>query len=228
MRIAYVCADPGVPVFGQKGASVHVQEVLRVLGARGPDVTLYCTRLGGTAPAGVQGVRVRSLAPSCADDLAGREAAARRAAVALQRRVVEDGPWDLVYERYSLWSRGAADRADADPLAGCTPSVLEGNPPLVQERALHRGLVDRAGAEAVARDALSSATAVTAVSEPVARWARTAGAASDAVHVLPNGVDTERIRPGVRRPARPFTVGFVGTLKPWHGTAVLVDAFAGL
>jgi len=227
MRIAYVCADPGVPVFGQKGASVHVQEVLRVLVARGHDVTLYCTRLGGTAPAGVKGVRVRSLAPSGADDLAGREAAARRAAVALQRRVAEDGPWDLVYERYSLWSRGAADRADADPLAGHTPSVLEVNAPLVQEQALHRGLVDRAGAEAVARDALGSATAVTAVSEPVARWAVTAGAAAHAVHVLPNGVDTERIRPGVR-PARPFTVGFVGTLKPWHGTAVLVDAFAGL
>ena len=227
MRIAYVCADPGVPVFGQKGASVHVQEVLRVLVARGHDVTLYCTRLGGTAPAGVQGVRVRSLAPSGADDLAGREAAARRAAVSLQLRVVAEGPWDLVYERYSLWSRGAADRADADPMTACTPSVLEVNAPLVQEQALHRGLVDRAGAEAVARDALGSATAVTAVSEPVARWVRTAGAAADAVHVLPNGVDTERIRPGVR-PARPFTVGFVGTLKPWHGTAVLVDAFAGL
>src|SRR3954452_22533798 len=106
MRIAYVCADPGVPVFGQKGASVHVQEVLRVLVARGHDVTLYCTRLGGTAPAGVKVVRGRSLAPGCADALAGREAAARRAAVALQRRVAADGPWDLVYERYSLWSRG--------------------------------------------------------------------------------------------------------------------------
>ncbi|HKG51591.1 MAG TPA: glycosyltransferase family 4 protein [Actinomycetales bacterium] len=227
MRIAYVCADPGVPVFGQKGASVHVQEVLRVLVARGHDVTLYCTRLGGTAPAGVRSVRVRSLVPAGADDLAGREASARRAAVALQRRVVEEGPWDLVYERYSLWSRAAADRADVEPLLVGTPSVLEVNAPLVQEQALHRGLVDRAGAEAVARDALASATAVTAVSEPVARWARSAGAAAGAVHVLPNGVDTDRIRPGAR-PARPFTVGFVGTLKPWHGTSVLVDAFAGL
>src|SRR3954468_19239508 len=108
MRIAYVCADPGVPVFGQKGASVHVQEVLRVLVARGHDVTLYCTRLGGTAPARVKGVRGRRRAPAAADAPAGGGAAPRRAAVALQRRVAEDGPWDLVYERYSLWSRGAA------------------------------------------------------------------------------------------------------------------------
>jgi hypothetical protein len=31
MRIAYVCADPGVPVFGAKGASVNVQGVLGAL-----------------------------------------------------------------------------------------------------------------------------------------------------------------------------------------------------
>jgi glycosyltransferase involved in cell wall biosynthesis len=175
----------------------------------------------------VQGVRVRSLAAAGADDLAGREVAARRAAVALQRCVVEDGPWDLVYERYSLWSRAAADRVDCDPLHAGTRSVLEVNAPLVDEQALHRGLVDRAGAESVARDALATATVVTAVSEPVARWAVAAGACPTSVQVLPNGVDTDRIRPGAR-PDRPFTVGFVGTLKPWHGTAVLVEAFAGL
>ena len=31
IRVAYVCADPGVPVFGRKGCSIHVQEVLRAL-----------------------------------------------------------------------------------------------------------------------------------------------------------------------------------------------------
>ena len=29
MRIAYVCADPGIPVYGAKGASVHIQDVAR-------------------------------------------------------------------------------------------------------------------------------------------------------------------------------------------------------
>ena len=27
MRIAYICADPGVPVFGTKGSTLHVQEI---------------------------------------------------------------------------------------------------------------------------------------------------------------------------------------------------------
>lgn len=35
MRLAYVCADPGIPVFGAKGASIHVQEVSVLFGGRG-------------------------------------------------------------------------------------------------------------------------------------------------------------------------------------------------
>lgn len=33
MRIAYICMDPGIPVFGTKGASVHIQEVIREMRA---------------------------------------------------------------------------------------------------------------------------------------------------------------------------------------------------
>jgi glycosyltransferase involved in cell wall biosynthesis len=108
------------------------------------------------------------------------------------------------------------------------PAVLEVNAPLVEEQAVHRGLVDRAGAEAVARAALSSATVVACVSEQVARWAATRGAA--APQVVPNGVDPVAVRPSPRRPAAAgadrFVVGFVGTLKPWHGLDVLLDALA--
>ena len=44
MRLAYVCADRGVPVFGRKGASVHAQEVLRALG-RHVRVDVFYSRL---------------------------------------------------------------------------------------------------------------------------------------------------------------------------------------
>jgi glycosyltransferase involved in cell wall biosynthesis len=52
------------------------------------------------------------------------------------------------------------------------------------------------------------------------------------VHVIPNGVNTERFRPDqpplFERSAESFTVGFVGTLKPWHGLPVLARAFGEL
>ena len=44
-RIAYVCQDPGVPVFGSKGGSIHVREVLRGFVRRGAEVTLHLIAL---------------------------------------------------------------------------------------------------------------------------------------------------------------------------------------
>ena len=50
--------------------------------------------------------------------------------------------------------------------------------------------------------------------------------------MLPNGVDPARFRPDVppAAPAAPgtFTVGFVGSMKPWHGLRELIEAFARL
>ena len=50
MRIAYVSTDPGVPVFGNKGCSVHVQEVIRAWRLRGDEVELFAARIGGEPP----------------------------------------------------------------------------------------------------------------------------------------------------------------------------------
>ena len=50
-RVAYVCADPGIPVFGTKGASVHIQELVRAWRRRGADVEVYAVRRGSEVPA---------------------------------------------------------------------------------------------------------------------------------------------------------------------------------
>ena len=58
MRIAYVCADQGVPVFGRKGCSVHVQEVVRAFGRLGARVELFTPRAEGEPPPGLENVPV--------------------------------------------------------------------------------------------------------------------------------------------------------------------------
>ena len=63
MRIAYVCADPGVPVFGRQGCSIHAQEVIRSLRGRGTSIELFATRLGGDPPTGLETVPIRPLPP---------------------------------------------------------------------------------------------------------------------------------------------------------------------
>ena len=83
-------------------------------------------------------------------------------------------------------------------------------------------------AEEVARARSGERGTVVCVSDAVADWARSVGARPDAVTV-----DAQRGRPdriGVSAvPVTPadgadFTVGFVGTLKPWHGLEILVEA----
>lgn len=61
MRLAYVCADPGIPVFGAKGASIHVQEVIRAFRRQGLQVRLFAMRLGGEPPADLRDLPVHCL-----------------------------------------------------------------------------------------------------------------------------------------------------------------------
>lgn len=226
MRIAYICADPGIPVFGNKGASVHVQEVIRALLRRGARVDLFAARIGGAVPAGLEDVPIHALPPIPRGDQATRERAALAANAGLRAALMREDPFDLVYERYSLWSFAGMAYARATGI----PGLLEVNAPLIEEQARHRGLVHLADAEQVATKVFGAATALLAVSVGVANYLEGHPAAPGCVHVIPNGVDPDRFRPGLV-PALPgcpgtFTVGFLGSLKPWHGLDVLAEGFS--
>lgn len=219
MRIAYVCVDPGIPVFGTKGASVHVQEVIRELRKAGHEVRVYATRVGEDVPADLADLPVTRF------KLGSKEPAAReRAQIAVSREIAaalaEDSA-EFVYERYSLFSTVLAESG--------LPGILEVNAPLIEEQKTHRVLVDEAAARAAVRAQISAARAVICVSEKVAQWARGLVAADSPaaarIHAVANGVNVDRIAPQPEAPGRPV-VTFVGTLKPWHGTEFLIDAAA--
>ena len=218
MRIAYVTVDPGIPVFGTKGASVHIQEVVRELIRRGHDVTVHTTRAGRDIPDDLAGLEVIETRID-ADDPGARERAQQEVSARIAARIIAGGA-DLVYERYSLFSTALAEVAEATGAAG----ILEVNAPLIEEQRTHRVLVDEeAAAKALARQ-VAAATATVAVSDPVRDWVRER-TGSESVRTVPNGVSITRIVP------RPEDIGdpvvtFVGTLKPWHGVADLLAAAA--
>lgn len=232
MRIAYVCADPGIPVFGTKGASVHVQEVIRALRRAGALVELFACRWGDDAPADMQDMPLHRLPALPKGDCATRERAALQANEALTGALQQAGPFDAVYERYALWSHAGMDYAAHHRIAG----LLEVNAPLIPEQKKYRELVDSAGAQRVAERVFTQASQILAVSEPVADYVAgyVAGVAADRerIQVIPNGVDTQRFSPcpADNEPSEKavFTLGFIGTLKPWHGLPLLVEAFARL
>ncbi len=225
-RVAYVCADPGVPVFGTKGSSVHVQEVVRGFRRHGKAVVLFATRWGGEAAEDLRGVGLRPLPPLPSGAAEARARAALAANSALTDELASAGPFDLLYERYSLWSRAGMQFARG---AGI-PGVLEVNAPLLEEQARHRGglpLPDEA--EAVARTAFRNADVLVAVSPGVAAWLDGFPEARGRVTVIANGVDPMRFPPrDISSGAgdAPVTLGFLGTLKPWHGLPLMVSAAA--
>ncbi|MDQ3458122.1 MAG: glycosyltransferase family 4 protein [Deinococcota bacterium] len=222
MRIAYVSADPGVPVYGSKGCSVHVQEVVRALMGEGAEVVLFTNRVGGETPEDLRGVRVHALPALPKGELAARERAALGANDILRAGLEYEGPFDVIYERYSLWSfAGMAFAGDAG-----TPGLLEVNAPLIEEQHKHRGLVHASEAEAVARRAFAAAAALLPVSREVGVYLKAFPVALGKVHVVPNGVNLGRFALPRRVTRDTFTVGFVGTLKPWHGVDTLLEAFA--
>ncbi|WP_227488084.1 glycosyltransferase family 4 protein [Brachybacterium subflavum] len=241
LRLAVVSTDPGIPVLGAKGASVHLQSVLRVLVEAGHEVHVLTPRPEPLGHPLARRLHLHALPEVGRGPAAQRERAAQAADAAVGPLLTRIAP-DLVYERYALWGRGASTWARAHGAA----SILEVNAPLIDEQATHRELADRPRAEAVAREAFAAAQAITCVSDAVADWVRARlpedSAARPRVLVLPNGVDVERITPAPARaraegadPVRsapssacsaPVTVGFLGTLKPWHGVDVLVEAVA--
>ena len=231
MRIAYVCADPGIPVFGQKGCSIHVQEVIRALRHQGATVELFAARWGGHPQADLADVPLHALPSVPKGDLALREIAALASNDHLRTTLELAGSFDAIYERYSLWSYSAMEYAQEQSLA----AVLEVNAPLIEEQAQHRGLIQHEAARRVAARVFQSASTIIAVSEEVKRYL-TSWVSDDRVRVIPNGVNHHRfIQPSASRsPAvadlssSTFTVGFVGSLKPWHGLSHLVNAFEQL
>lgn len=227
MNIAYVNADGGIPLFGGKGAAVHVRDVAQALVALGHQVRILTAR-SGAIPAGwsLPFDVIGTSAPESGESAETRALRVnRRLRDALTRRHAA-GPLELVYERYSLWSHAGLAFARRRQV----PFVLEVNSPLVVEQSRYRTLDRETTARRIERYLFSGATRVVAVSNEVADYVCQHGGDPSRVVVVPNGVDLGLYADAsVRQPADDrFTIGFLGSLKPWHGVHVLVDTLARL
>ncbi len=246
MNIAYLCTDFGIPVAGSKGASIHVRELSAALAALGHAVEIVTCRAGGETPADFD-VPVTEIPPSApeqllADWMADDPEVSKSMAAALRSMLylgtfrcqvlplLKDLRPDAIYERYSLLgSAGVEIAAELD-----VPLILEVNAPLSEEHARHRGIAFAQTVRAAEQRILSSADQIIAVSEPLKQWIVATGVDERRVTVLPNGVDVDRFPAGaadVRRRRNPEdrpVVGFVGSLKAWHGTDSLIRAVGAL
>ena len=246
MNIVYLCTDFGIPVHGNKGASIHVRELSASLASHGHQVDIISCRAGGDPPVGFH-VPVHEfpveksehvLVGSLQDDPAASEPMAKEIrsmlyAATLRHRVMpllQRLRPDAIYERYSLLGAAGVELARLLDI----PHILEVNAPLSDEHATHRGIGFSQTIRATEQRTLGAADQVIAVSEQLRQWIAGAGVDAERVTVVPNGVDIDRfaspngdVRTQLGLDDHPV-VGFVGTLKAWHGTATLIQAVARL
>lgn len=249
MRILYINFDRGIPVLGDKGASVHVREFVRAAKELGHEVLLACARLGsGNAapPAEIIELPLESLLDLTADQIARHGGAGIDQELS---KLVYNG-WagerlhselaarafrpDLIYERHALFSTAGVRVAER---LGC-PRILEVNAPLVEEQKRFRELSLESVARRMEIESFHGAAAIVAVSEQVRSHIRAAaGVSLDRIHVLPNGVDVTRfgdssgrgeIRARLGYRSDDCALAFIGSFKPWHGTDFLLEVFEGL
>jgi glycosyltransferase involved in cell wall biosynthesis len=221
-RLLYLSADPGVPVLGHKGASVHVRALVRAFALAVRTVVLASPRVapeGEDLDAPVELVAIEEVLPLADADHRSIYAAVDRQATQVTElaRSIEA---DAIYERYSLFSV-AGVRAAAE--LGL-PHVLEVNAPLRVEALRYRELPHPDVAAELEREVFAGTHRMLAVSETLARVLEREGVERRKLEVVGNAIEPELFQ--TRRAVSPdvFTIGFVGSLKPWHGIDVLVEA----
>lgn len=231
MRVLVVCADFGIPLNGTKGASVHLRSMARALSEQGAQVVVACR--DATPPPGwtIPALALPTTPRPSSEEF---EPGAMNVADADALRDIHDRfAFDAIYERYALWATAGLETARRLGI----PFALEVNAPLTEEAARWRSVSFRDAAQAAETRLAREADCLAPVSEPLARHLERLGAPADRIELLPNGVDDAFLRAGqsrlhgggrVARAFRPVTIVFVGSLKPWHGIDVLLDAFARL
>lgn len=227
MRIAYLLSAPGIPLYGPSGASAHVRGVVGAL-AYAHDVRVYCVgetdqrgRFGDPLP---QVVRVRAAGRPWWPGALGRYrdvveiGAARRVEAALRRDIA--GGWvpERIIERHALFG-DAGWRVHSD--LGI-PWTLVVNAPLVRERKEFEELRLPALARRWERRVIRAAPQVVVNSRWLFRWVIDQFGCKQVrwVSLGTEGLvgDRARGRRLLGAPEGVAVVGFVGSMKPWHGT----------
>ena len=268
MNLLYITADFGVPLFGFKGASIHVREMVTALQHCGHAV---CVCSPATEEEGISfgelspphapfaapaqrrdGFTYLPVVPTAEQTAAFKQLEALdkfwgvktrvrhelrnqlynlalfEAALALART----SRIDFVYERYSLFSYAGIRLARELGV----PHVLEVNAPLAYEHEKMRGLEMKELAREMERHIFCGSEQVLVVSQALQDYVTSCGVSAERVRVIPNAVDPQRfVAPAQGRDVRAqhqlenkFVIGFVGSLKPWHGTDTLLEAFNAL
>jgi glycosyltransferase involved in cell wall biosynthesis len=250
VRICYLCADLGISLGGYSGSASYIRGLVEAFAALGHEVVVIAPASEGGSDLGAKiiplpvpavteaftantGPRV-GVNEKIADRTRARLFLALRqlwnntAVEQALRQVVSRYHPDLLYERYSPF--GVAGGIVAQQLGA--PHILHVNAPLAWEGARYRQQALQEAAEALESWAFDTASLIVTTCRELRDLLVADGVSEAKVTVVPCGVDVHRFTP--HGPANrqglegKLVVGFVGSLKPWHGVDILAAAFKQL
>jgi glycosyltransferase involved in cell wall biosynthesis len=142
-------------------------------------------------------------------------------------KVYSQKGFDVIYERYSLFNIAGLNFCRKRNI----PHILEVNAPLIDEALEYRQLALPKIAHAVEKRLFENTNHIIAVSNELKKYISDKYPDSR-VTVVPNGVRVDHFSSSGYKIDNSendkFTIGFLGSMKPWHGVEILIDSFAGI
>lgn len=241
LSILYLCADSGIPFRGTKGGSIHMREIVSCFALKNCDVTVIAREASddlaenaGYSAHNLPAAKAESIKPFLSD-LFGEDRLksefedflSNPEIENLLEKVYSQNRFDIVYERYSLFSTAGLRFCRKYKI----PHILEVNAPLVSEATNYRRLALSRIAQAVEEYLFANTDHIIAVSSELKEYIMD-NHSHARVTVVPNGVrvdhfSSSRYKSDLMGNDK-FTIGFLGSLKPWHGVENLIDSFAAM
>lgn len=228
MRILYICGDQGIPVFGRKGASTHMREMIAAFRRQGHEVCLASPDLGGDRRREEEFELVQL--PSPRSKLLGKDGRYLSANFAA-RKVLLDAATTfkptVIYERSALYFTAGHWLMERTGL----PRILEVNTLLAEELA-HRLHYPSLAAK-FERKVILKAPAIASISNYMAReLEEQLGRPRHTTRAFSMAVDPDRFKPtndaADRRRQRGWddthiVLGFVGSMNEYHKPSWFTD-----
>lgn len=142
-------------------------------------------------------------------------------------------PLDFLMEEYTHFRRAGVALAKKLHV----PIFLDDVVPFYEAEMYHYRRELKQVALGIQRQVFKEATGLTVVSGAIRDYVISEGAPPEHVHIVPNGADTDRFRPGIGGDAiraqygigaDKVVVGFVGSFLPWRGLPMLIEAARAL
>ncbi|MCI0414586.1 glycosyltransferase family 4 protein [bacterium] len=250
MKICFLSADRGITFSKHNGATAHVRSLATTFAKLGHEVTVVTPSEGGSdlglpiiripTPQILDVLLTNTVRYGSAADPKSAEQTGKRMIHALGHvwnnvevectlsELFSGNQFDFLFEVYSPF--GIAGGIIAGKFG--VPHILNVHAPLAWEGIHYRKQALAEAAVATEEIAFQYAQLIITNSREMRSDLIGAGVPAEKIRVVPNGVDTELFAPeGVTYRdslSGKVTLGFVGSLKAWHGIEVMIEAFRQL